>query len=107
MPFTVTIGLSEINSKASETAFSDIVCPPLVTKDNWLGQDNFDDEFTIGVAGNTVTASRVASNTGWGMNLQFICNGVPDVIAVKTYQPLATHRTNTCLDHRYCVRSSL
>ena len=45
----------------------------LITTSNWKGGHTYNDKFNIIVSGTSVTVVRLDSDSGWGMNLQFVC----------------------------------
>ena len=80
-PVTVNIGSSSSNSKTKDVGLSGLQCPATVNRDNWLGTDTYDDTFAISQEGTTVTARRIDSTSGWGMQLQFVCDSPYSVAA--------------------------
>jgi hypothetical protein len=53
------------------------VCPALVSRDNWVGTDTYQDTYEITQSAQGVTVVRIdtgdRTNHGWGMNLRFKC----------------------------------
>jgi len=52
-------------------------CPFQVTKNNWLGDEQYNDKFKVEVfkygSGSNVKVTRTDENLGWGMDLKFRC----------------------------------
>eukprot|EP00808_Paulinella_micropora_P020117 g52821.t1 len=71
-PLTANVGISETNTKTI-TMSTDVWCPPLVNKDNWLGGFTFPDWFEVTVLRRVVTVRRMDGQGGWGMPLSFQC----------------------------------
>ena len=69
---TADVGNSRSGSKLITIA-DGVKCPTKVDKTNWLGSNNHGDTFSVAQDGNRVTVTRTDQNSGWGMNLKFIC----------------------------------
>lgn len=74
----VTVGSNIGTHKSVYVSSSDVRCPRIVNKNNWLGEDKYDNWFEVTQEGTEVTVKRgaefeVAMTHGWGMNLQFVC----------------------------------
>ena len=77
--FTVTIGSSSSsNTKTvTVTGYSDIDGPTILDSSNRVNYHPAEDNFEIVISGNNITARRLDSGGGWGMNLQMSCTGLP------------------------------
>jgi len=85
-----------MRSAEKEVAVTDPIfrCPTRVDKTNWLGDDGYDDSFSVRQddGEKTVTVTReeemgVSMSHGWGMDLRFSCCEVPipsDVVEEPT-----------------------
>ena len=49
------------------------VCPAVVNKDNWLGDDNYLDAFKTAHVEGSLNVTRTDKNEGWEMELTFEC----------------------------------
>jgi hypothetical protein len=62
------------------------VCPTIVNRDNWLGDETYDDIFAVTQGGGSVSVVRTDtgdSAAGWAMDLKFECCGeTPCIICI-------------------------
>ena len=69
------IGSSGSVSKTGSIIPGDYVCPEVVDRDVWAGDETYGDTFTVSqvASSGTVTVTRTDTAAGWGLNLRFAC----------------------------------
>ena len=74
-----------------------MICPTQVDKHNWVGDDDFDDQYEVAQKGTEITVTRKdVGNQGWGMDLRVKCCPAPTDYDMKNvvvlfYSPWSGH----------------
>lgn len=93
---TAHIGSADAGPKTLNIG-AGVICPTQVDKHNWVGDDDFDDQYEVAQKGTEITVTRKdVGNQGWGMDLRVKCCPAPTDYDMKNvvvlfYSPWSGH----------------